>query len=101
MVKFEGDLEIASAATGGERSTTNVHAWSHTAKEAVAAARVMAVALALAAPIAWATFSDVPGNHAFHADINAIPGAGITSACGPEVASASSGGREGGNDVQA
>ena len=38
--------------------------------------------LAIAVPVAWATFSDVPPSNPFYADINAIQGAGITGGCG-------------------
>jgi hypothetical protein len=40
------------------------------------------VALAIAVPVAWATFGDVPPSNPFYADINAIQGAGITAGCG-------------------
>jgi hypothetical protein len=43
---------------------------------------VLGAALAVAVPMAWATFSDVPTNDPFYDDINAIQGAGITSGCG-------------------
>src|SRR5436190_14395744 len=44
---------------------------------------VAAVAmLAIAVPVAWATFTDVPPSNPFYADINAIQGAGMTSGCG-------------------
>lgn len=39
-------------------------------------------ALAVAVPVAWATFTDVPPSNPFYADINAIQGAGITTGCG-------------------
>ncbi len=39
-------------------------------------------ALALAVPIAWAAFTDVPPSNPFYADVNAIQGAGITAGCG-------------------
>src|ERR1051326_2106846 len=38
--------------------------------------------LAVAVPVAFATFSDVPPSDPFYNDINAIQGAGITSGCG-------------------
>src|ERR1051326_9493343 len=44
---------------------------------------VAAVAmLAVAVPVAFATFNDVPQSDPFYDDINAIQGAGITSGCG-------------------
>jgi hypothetical protein len=44
---------------------------------------VAAVAtFAIAAPVAFATFFDVPPSNPFYADVNAIQGAGITSGCG-------------------
>src|ERR1051326_4910568 len=44
---------------------------------------VAAVAmLAVAVPVAFATFNDVPQSDPFYNDINAIQGAGITSGCG-------------------
>ena len=43
---------------------------------------VFAMALAIAVPVAWATFIDVPPSNPFYNDINAIQGAGITSGCG-------------------
>ena len=44
---------------------------------------VAAVALlAVAVPVAWATFNDVPPSNPFYNDINAVQGAGITSGCG-------------------
>jgi len=45
---------------------------------AVAAVAVFAIAV----PVAWATFNDVPQSDPFYNDINAIQGAGITSGCG-------------------
>jgi hypothetical protein len=46
-------------------------------------ALVAAVAtLAIAVPVAFATFTDVPPSNPFYADINAVQGAGITSGCG-------------------
>ena len=42
----------------------------------------LAAALAIAVPVAWATFGDVPPSNPFYADINAIQGAGITQGCG-------------------
>jgi hypothetical protein len=42
----------------------------------------LAGALAVAVPVAWATFLDVPPANPFYADINAIQGAGITQGCG-------------------
>jgi S-layer homology domain len=42
----------------------------------------LGAALAVAVPVAWATFNDVPPSNAFYDDINAIQGAGITSGCG-------------------
>jgi hypothetical protein len=38
--------------------------------------------LAIAVPVAFATFTDVPPSNPFYDDINAIQGAGITSGCG-------------------
>jgi len=38
--------------------------------------------LAVAVPVAWATFIDVPPDNPFYADINALQGAGITAGCG-------------------
>src|SRR5438552_13674929 len=43
---------------------------------------VLGTALAVAVPVAWATFSDVPANDPFYDDVNAIQGAGVTSGCG-------------------
>jgi hypothetical protein len=44
---------------------------------------VAAVAtFAIAAPVAFATFFDVPPSNPFYADVNAVQGAGITSGCG-------------------
>jgi hypothetical protein len=43
---------------------------------------VLGAALAVAVPVAWATFSDVGPEDPFYADVNAIQGAGITSGCG-------------------
>jgi hypothetical protein len=42
---------------------------------------VLAAALVLAVPLAWAShqFTDVPNSNAFHAEITALAGAGITS----------------------
>jgi hypothetical protein len=48
----------------------------------VVLAVALGAALAVAAPVAWATFSDVPPSDPFYDDINAIQGAGITSGCG-------------------
>src|ERR1051326_1389112 len=45
---------------------------------AVAAVAVFAIAV----PVAWATFNDVPQSDPFYNDMNAIQGAGITSGCG-------------------
>ena len=42
----------------------------------------LVAALAIAVPVAWATFSDVPPSNPFYNDINAIQGAGITAGCG-------------------
>ena len=42
----------------------------------------LTAAVAVAVPVAWATFTDVPPSNPFYADINAIQGAGITSGCG-------------------
>jgi S-layer homology domain len=42
----------------------------------------LAAALAVAVPLAWAAFGDVPPSNPFYADINAIQGAGITQGCG-------------------
>src|SRR5437763_1584018 len=43
---------------------------------------VLCAALAIAVPVAWATFNDVGPENPFYTDINAIQGAGITSGCG-------------------
>jgi hypothetical protein len=43
---------------------------------------VLATALAVAVPVAWATFNDVGPEDPFYNDVNAIQGAGITSGCG-------------------
>ena len=40
------------------------------------------VSLAIAVPVAWASFIDVPPSNPFYNDINAIQGAGITQGCG-------------------
>jgi predicted RNA-binding protein with TRAM domain len=51
-------------------------------KRWVLLAAVLGTALAVAVPVAWATFTDVPPGNPFYADINAIQGAGITTGCG-------------------
>src|SRR5438105_9928100 len=38
--------------------------------------------LAVAVPVAFAAFNDVPASDPFYNDVNAIQGAGITSGCG-------------------
>ena len=43
---------------------------------------LLVMALAIAVPVAWATFIDVPPSNPFYNDINAIQGAGITQGCG-------------------
>jgi hypothetical protein len=43
---------------------------------------VFAMALAIAVPVAWASFIDVPPSNPFYNDINAIQGAGVTQGCG-------------------